>query len=113
MTTNTITMTIEEMVARRVYLAEQIDRLTDEKKQIDEKLLEGREPGTYDAGDWALQVKAGARRLNEALFTERFPVTAYPHLYAPKPDTAAIKDFFAPMDLEKFQVQNKPSVGVK
>lgn len=111
MTTNT--MTIEEMVARRGYLAEQIDRLTDEKKQIDEKLLEDREPGTYDAGDWSLQVKAGARRLNEALFTERFPVTAYPHLFKPVPDLAAIKDLFSPADLEKFQMQNKPSLAVK
>ena len=111
MTTNA--MTVEEMVARRVHLVEQIERLNDEKQQIDAKLLEGREAGSYDAGDWTLQVKAGARRLNEALFAERFPVTQYPHLYSPKPNTAAIKDFFAPVDLEKFQVQNKPSIGVK
>lgn len=111
MTTNT--MTLEEMVARRVHLVEQIELLNDEKAQIDAKLLEGREAGSYSAGDWTLQVKAGARRLNEAMFTERFPVAQYPHLYAPKPDTAAIKDFFAPVELERFQVQNKSSIGVK
>lgn len=108
-----MSMTVEEMVARRVHLAEQIERLTEEKQQIDEKLLDGREPGNYDAGDWTLQVKAGARRLNEKMFTERFPVTAYPHLYEAKPSTAAIKEFFAPADLTKFQVQNRSSVAVK
>lgn len=111
MTTNTLT--VADMVARRVYITEQIELLTDEKKQIDERLLEGREAGTYDAGDWTLQIKAGARRLDEKRFTERFPVTQYPALYAPKPDTAAIKEYFAPIELEKFQVQNKSSVGVK
>lgn len=111
MTTNT--MTIEEMVARRVFIAEQIELLTDEKKQIDEKLLERYETGSHNAGDWTLQIKAGARRLNEKMFTERFPVTAYPAFFKPAVDLEKVKEFFSPIDLEKYQVQNKSSVNVR
>lgn len=107
------TMTLEEKVARRVYLAEQIARLEDEKKMIDADLLENYETGNHDAGDWTLQIKAGAKRLNAERFMARYAPDAYPHFYRPTPDLAVVKEFFSPIELEQFQDSNRASVAVK
>lgn len=109
------TMTLADLADRRAVLDEQIERLTQEKALVNEKIFEitQAEPGNYGAGDYTVQIKAGAKRLDEKKFAERFPVAQYPNYYKPVPDISAIKEYIAPVELERFQVQNKPSVGVK
>lgn len=109
------TMTLADLANRRVELDEEIDRLSQEKALVNAKLFEITQetPGNYAAGEFTVQVKAGAKRLNEKVFTERFSVARYPQFYAPKVDINAIREYMAPIELERFMTQNKPSVGVK
>ncbi|MBT2484827.1 MULTISPECIES: hypothetical protein [unclassified Microbacterium] len=107
-----MSMTIEEMVARRVHLDEQIARLTDEKKQIDEKLREEHDYGTIPAGEWRVSIGRNPQFLKED-FEKRFPVAMYPHLYKPVPDTAQVKEFFAPVELKKFYAEGAKKITVK
>lgn len=107
-----MSMTTEELVARRVHINEQIDRLTQEKQQIDEKLREEHDLGKHEVGDWTLTVRAN-RRLNAQRFEQRFPVAQYPHLYRAAVDSAALKDNFAPVDLEQFYDVGAPVLVVK
>ncbi|MFT4258021.1 hypothetical protein [Microbacterium sp.] len=106
-----ITMTIADLTARKVALAEQIDRLTQEKKQIDEKLAE-LGPGKHDAGEWTVTVSPN-RRIDTARIEQRFPVAQYPHLYRPAVDTAALKEYMAPIELNAFYIEGQPRILVK
>lgn len=107
-----MSMTIEELAARRVYLDEQISRLTDEKKQIDERLREENDYGTIPAGDWRITVGRNPQFLKDD-FERRFPVAQYPHLYKAAPDTAAIKENFSPVELKKFYSEGAKKITVK
>ena len=107
-----MTMTTEELVARRVHLKDQAERIADELKQIDEKLREAFKFGNNDAGDWTVQLSHN-RQLDKARFMQRFPVAQYPHFYQPTVDTAAIKDFIAPRELEAFYNEGAAKIAVK
>lgn len=106
-----MTMTTEEMVARRVHLKEQIARLSDEVSQIDETLREQLDYGTIPAGDWRVTIGHNPQ-FQKADFVRRFPVAQYPHLYTAAPDTAAIKKNFSPIELEKFYAEGVKKVVV-
>lgn len=104
-------MSIKEDVARRVSVVAQIERLTEEKAAIDERLRqEGL--GVHDAGDWSVSISPN-RRLDAERFTQRFPVAQYPHLYAPSINIKAVKEYMAPVELDQFYVEGAPRVLVK
>lgn len=104
-------MSIKEDVARRVSVVAQIERLTEEKAAIDERLRqEGL--GVHDAGDWSVSISPN-RRLDAERFTQRFPVAQYPSFYKPVPDLQAIKDSFAPVELDQWYAESTPIVKVK
>lgn len=107
----TTTLTVQDLVSRRVDIDEQIDRLSGEKQQINARLAE-LGLGKHDAGDWTVSVSV-SKRLDTAAIEQRFPVTQYPHLYKAAVDTAAIRENFSPIELEKFEISSKPSVTVK
>lgn len=106
-----MSMTIEELVARRVHIVEQIARLTDEKSQIDDQLREQFDYGTVPAGDWRVSIGHNPQ-FQKADFMRRFPVAQYPHLYVAAPDTAAIKKNFSPIELERFYREGTKKVTV-
>lgn len=105
-------MNTEELVARRVTIAEHIERLTQEKQEIDEKLRGEFELGKHEVDAWTLTLRAN-RRLNADRFTQRFPVAQYPHLYEPKLNSAALKDNFSPIELDKYYDEGSAVVVVK
>lgn len=107
-----MTMTNEELVNRRVSIDEQIDRLTGEKNDINEQLREKFTYGNTAVGDYAVNIQHN-RRLDTAAIEARFPVAVYPHLYEAKLKTAALKDNFAPVELEKFQIEGAAKVLIK
>lgn len=107
-----MTMTTEELVARRVHLDEHIARLTAERDQINDRLREEHDYGTIPAGDWRLSIGRNPQ-FQAADFTQRFPVAQYPHLYKAVPDTAALKRNFSPIELEKFYAEGQKKVSVK
>lgn len=109
------TTTLADLADRRAVLADEIERLSQEKAMVNAEIfrLTQETPGNYAAGEYTVQIKAGAKRLDEKKFTERFSVAQYPQFYSPKPDINAIREYMAPIELEKFQVQNKPSINVR
>ena len=105
------TLTIKEMVARRVEISEQLEQLEQEKQLIDDRLRELGQ-GTHDAGDWSVSVRVN-RRLDPKAFEEAYPVVSFPQLYRPAPNLDAIKENVAPAQLDKFYRDGKPSVVVR
>lgn len=110
MTTMTLP-SIQEDVARRVEIEEQIARLKGEMDMINDR-LRVQPYGNHDAGDWQLQIQHN-RRLDAERISQRFPVAQYPHLYKPTIDTAAVKENFAPIELEKFYIEGAAKVVVR
>jgi hypothetical protein len=103
--------TLADLVARKVALKEQQERIADELSQIDERLrAEG--IGNHDAGDWTLQVIPN-RRLDPAAIEQTFPVTKFPQYYKPVPNLDALKANIAPVELAKFYREGTPIVKVK
>ena len=107
-----VTMTREELVSRRVTIDEQIDRLTQEKEQINATLRATCQMGNNDAGDWTVQLRRNAR-LDTARLEQRFPVAQYPHLYVPKISTPAVRENFSPVELKQFEVEGEPIVVIR
>lgn len=107
-----MTMTNEELVARRVHLKEQETRIKDELAQIDEKLREAYDFGNNDAGDWTVQLQHN-RTLDKDRFMQRFPVAQYPHFYQPAVDAKAVKEFIAPAELGAFYNEGAAKIAVK
>jgi hypothetical protein len=110
MTTATLP-TLAEDVARRVALKERADHIAQEIALIDDR-LRTHDFGNHDAGEYQLQVQHN-RRLDAAAIEARFPVAQYPHLYKPAVNTAALKENFAPVELEKFYVEGAPKIMVR
>jgi hypothetical protein len=111
MSTTATLPSLREDTARLVTIDEQIARLNDEKSLIQDR-LRTLEYGNHDAGDWTVQVQHN-RRLDAARIAERYPVAQYPHLYEPKISTAAVKEYFAPVELEQYQIEGAPKLVVK
>lgn len=107
-----MSMTTEELVARRVHINEQIDRLKMELDQINDKLREEFEYGKHEIADWTVSIGRNPQ-FQKDLFEQRFPVAQYPHFYKATPDTAALKKNFAPMDLEKFYAEGVKKVTIR
>lgn len=101
-----------ELAARLVTISEQIDRLTQEKQQIQDEIRERHPYGSTPAGDWEIQVQRN-RRLDTARIEQRYPVAQYPHLYRPAVNTAALKENLAPVELEQFYSEGTPKVLVR
>ncbi len=104
--------TIEDYVARRVELKEQIERYEQEVQLIDERLREAFDFGNNDAGEWTVQVQHN-RRLNTAAIEAAFPVAQFPHLYRPAVDTAAVKENLAPVVLDQYYSEGTAKILVK
>lgn len=110
-TTTTNPTSIRDDVARLVTLKAQAERIDEEISLINER-LRALDYGTHDAGDWSVQVSVN-RRLDADRFTQRFPVAQYPTYYRAVPDTKAIQDNFAPVELDQWYVSGAPRVSVK
>lgn len=106
-----MSMTTEELVARRVHINEQMDRLKQELDQINDKLRETFDYGKQEVGDWTVSIGHNPQ-FQKADFMQRFPVAQYPHLYQATPDTAALKKNFAPVELEKFYREGVKKISV-
>lgn len=106
-----MTMTTEELVARRVYITEQLARLTDEKAQIDEKLRTSNGFGKTPAGEWTLTLSHN-RTFDAKRFAERFPVAMYPQYYEAKPAVTEIKQFIPPAELDSYYNEGAAIVKV-
>jgi len=68
--------------------------------------------GTHPAGSHKIQVRAGARRLNNTRLAEAYPYTVRPELYKATLDTTAVKHHLAPAELESFKDASAPTVVV-
>ncbi|WP_217182672.1 hypothetical protein [Streptomyces sp. AC495_CC817] len=107
-----MTMTTEELVARRVHLKEQADRISDELKQIDEKLRATFNFGNNPAGDWTVQLQHN-KTLDKERFMQRFPVAQYPHFYQPTVAITEAKKFIPQVELDAFYNEGAAKIAVK
>lgn len=108
----TTTLDRAELAARRVAIDEQIERLEQEKLFINMQIRDVCALGNNDAGDFTIQLRAN-KRLDTAALEAKFPITQYPHLYAAKISTPAVRKHVAPVDLLAFEAEGEPSVIVK
>lgn len=106
-----MTMTTEELVARRVHITEQIARLTDEKQQIDDRLRGQLKFGKNPTGEWTTTLSHN-RTFDAKRFAERHPVALYPQYYTAKPDITEIKQFIPPAELDQYYAEGAPIVKV-
>lgn len=107
-----MSMTTEELVARRVHIMEQIDRLTQEKDLLSEQLREQFEFGKHEVGDWTLTVRPN-RRLDTKAIEQRFSVAQYPQYFKPVVDLDALKANMAPVELEKYYTEGSSVIVVR
>lgn len=101
------------MSRRIVTLQAEISQREDEIDDIKARILKARQPGTYQAGDLEVQVRAGAARLDSTRFQKAFPAKEHPTFYKLALNTPAIKKAISEDDLAAYQTQGKPSVVVK
>lgn len=91
-------------------LAEHADHIKARQDTI-KQLLADLLPSGGAVGDYKVTVTR-PRRLDAKAIEAAFPVTQYPHLYAPKPDTTAVRKHIAEVDLEPYMVEGAPVVKV-
>ncbi|WP_425837038.1 hypothetical protein [Microbacterium sp. PA5] len=104
-------VTLEELVERRVALKLDQEYIQVQLDTIDDQIRE-QGIGTHRAGAYTVQVRAG-RRLDAKAVAEAYPVAQHPELYKPAIDTASLKAHVAAVELDKFYVDNTPSVVIK
>ncbi|ALJ19560.1 hypothetical protein [Microbacterium sp. No. 7] len=102
---------IRRILDRRAAIREQIDVLNQELDLINDQLRESYDYGSHKEGDYVVSIQRNPR-FNTAAFTKSFPVERYPQYYKPAVDTAALKDYFAPVDLKKWQIEGAKKVVV-
>lgn len=107
----TATVTDEQLIERRLALKADLEYIQAGIDEIDDHFRE-RGVGTHAAGRWSVQVRS-SRRLDARAVEAAYPVAQHPELYKPAIDTTALKDHIAPVDLDQFYVDNRPSIVVK
>lgn len=117
--TNTIPTTThrpsrEEVSAAAERALELQAEIAERQAELDEiKLQMQLWPFDKYASEHALVQVQAARRRDDEAFQDAFPFEAFPHLYKFVPDTTAIKNEIAPVDLEPFMRQQAPRIVVK
>lgn len=89
---------------------EHLTHWTAEKERIKAQLLDLLPDGGR-AGDRTVQVTR-PRRLDEQAFTQAYPVTAHPEMYAPKVALAEVKRHLAPVELDRYYRAGGPVLKV-
>ena len=102
---------IMRLLDRRAAIQEQIDTLKQELDLLTDQLREAYDYGSHTAGDYRVSIQHN-KRLNTAAFEKTYPAVRFPHFYKPAVNTAAIKDYLAPVDLEKFYTEGAKKVLV-
>lgn len=102
---------LRNLAARYTEINEQLERLEEEKSMIAEE-FRSLGQGNHDAGDWTVVVQTN-RRLSAERFERDFPVAAYPHLWRPAIDLAAVKENVAAVQLDAYYDEGKPRVIVR
>lgn len=110
--TNQPQTTIQEDLDRRAELKAQIETLDFEVKLIENRLRESFDYGSHPVGDYRVRIDHN-RRMDTSAIESTHPVERFPHLYKAVINTAAVKDYFAPVDLEKFYVEGAPKLVVQ
>ena len=103
---------IEALAIEDVNLAAEQEAISERRAEIKATLRDNLDVGTYPAGAYRVQIKAGAKRLDLAKIERDFPVSASPELYSAKPDTAKVKHNIAGAALESYYVEGTPSVVI-
>lgn len=103
---------LEQLALERTKVAADRDALAERVKEIDHLLAAALQDGRNTVGDHTVTV-THPQRLNTTALEAAYPVTKYPHLYAAKLDTAAVKEHLAPADLQAFKTVGTPTVRVK
>lgn len=96
-------------------LDDKIDGLKGQRDELAGRILDLHpDDGTIDVGGAELVI-GRTRRLDLDAIEAKYPAADAPDLYesAPRLTTARVRKHFAPVDLEPFLVDSKPTVKVK
>lgn len=97
-----IAKNITKLAARRREVAELIKQLTDEKNDLDAKLLTA-DKGKEYVGDGVSLSFTPVRNLDTATIVKKFPADKFPDYYKLSLDTPEFKKDFSARELEAFQ----------
>ncbi|WP_223852419.1 hypothetical protein [Bifidobacterium tissieri] len=98
---------------RIATLTAEIKARQDELDAIKRQILENHEPGTYQAGNLTVQVRAGRRTLNQNRFREKYPIGDYPEYYEIKPlPLSHLEKELGRMGVEDCISTSRPTVSV-
>lgn len=111
-TTTTTTPAVEALLAEYDNLAARVEQATERQAQIKALLAEQLPDGTTEAAGHKVIVTV-PRRLDSKALERAYPVTAYPHLYAPALSTKAVRDNLAPVDLEQYTTAGARQVSIR
>lgn len=103
---------IEQIAAECAHAEEQAEHWADKVKALKERLV-AFGPGSHDAGPYTVQVRAGAKRFDAKAAEKAYPAAENPVLYKTVLDPEAFKTYLAPIVVEQFKIEGKPTVVVK
>lgn len=104
--------TIVQIAAQCAAAEAHAEYWTNKAKELKERLL-AFGPGTHNAGPYTVQVRAGAKRFDAKAAEKAYPQTENPLLYKTVLDPEAFKTFLAPIVVDQFKIEGKPTVVVK
>lgn len=107
-TTDRITET-EQLVIERAKLANDRDALAERIAELDSLITASLPAGTHTIADHKLIITTPAR-LDPKKLETAYPVARFPHLYRPTIDTASVKAYVAPVELEQYKTVGRPQV---
>ena len=97
-----IAKNITKLAARRREVAELIKNLTDEKNELDAKLLTA-DPSKKYVGDGVSLSFTPVRTLDTPTIVKKYPAEKFPDFYKLALDTPEFKKNFSDRELEAFQ----------
>ncbi|MBQ1443798.1 MAG: hypothetical protein IIZ13_08120 [Renibacterium sp.] len=102
-----------ELLAKQCVLAEEMVEAWTNKVKALKELLVAFGVGSHDAGDYTVQVRAGAKRFDAKAAEKAYPAAENPVLYKTVLDPEAFKTYLAPIVVEQFKIEGKPTVVIK
>lgn len=86
-------------------------RLEAREKEL-KKILRDLGPGSHDIAGVTVSVQAN-RRIDPALFEDRYPVAQWPQFWKPGVNTAQVRKQLAPAEIEALSTEGEPRVVLK
>lgn len=101
---------LEQLAAEYTKRAEAVAADVERMSEIKAILADHLTTGSHDLAGVAVQVRAGARRLDSKKLAEAHPFDRHPEFYSVQLDTAKAKEWLSPKQLEVFQSVGRPTV---